>query len=86
MNTAQAIVELRSGRTLLLEVRPDGTFGFSVPSSDAVERVTVHHGDGGPVTAVSMHPVLQQSRILPRKPADRDPTAWLRDRFGRLRR
>lgn len=82
MNTVQAIAELKNGRTVKAEVLPDGGLRFTLLASDEIERI--QYLQVSPTETCL--PTTQPVRILPRKPVDRDPTAWLRDRFGRLRR
>ena len=78
MNTVQAIAELKNGRAVKAEVLPNGGLRFTLLASDEIERIQCLQV----VPAVTTWPV----HAVPRQPADHSPTAWLRDRFGRLRR
>lgn len=80
----QAVIYLKSGRVLRVDMQPDGSFGFVLRDGEQVERIT-YTQLGTPYTNWPTQPVAR-ARILPRKPVDGDRTAWMRDRFGRLRR
>lgn len=78
MNTVEAIAHLKNGRTVKAELLPNGGFRFTLPADEEVERFTYRQVQP-PVTTWPVH-------AIQRKSADGDRTAWLRDRFGRLRR
>lgn len=81
--TPEIEVALQDGSPVYVERMPDGGARFRVPA-DAGYRVAVISGGATGLMAVASQ--VQPSRTLPRQTADGNPTAWLRDRFGRLRR
>lgn len=79
MNPTQVIAHLKSGGTVKAEVLSNGGFRFTMMASEEVERFTYLQVE----PTVTTWPV----HAVPVKPSDRrDPTAWLRDRFGGIRR
>lgn len=78
MNTVQAIAELKSGRTVKAEVLPNGDLRFTLLASEEIKRIQCLQV----APTVTTWPV----HAVPRQQVGRDPTAWLRNRFGQLRR